>query len=388
MSHPLDPTGEQLLAQARHDTGIDIDDVDIVERLDRLTASLNSDAKLSEVGANAMQKRLLRILRNRLRMLRDLDAHPEILTQEIRRPIVLSSAPRTGSTKLHKLLCASGDFLYLNGWKGLTLALRSGDRGESPEARIAESDDYAEWFNEHAPGAMAIHEFGSHEPDEESLLFEHCLYAPYLVAFAFIPSYAMWYATTQDFQTDLDFMVRALKYVQWQFHDGDQRRWLLKSPVHLGREQYFAATVPDTVFVTTNRDPYSLMASAASLCKHYQQAHSDVSADQFLGPLMLEGFGTSMEQHLAMRAQHPEINYLDIGYSELTRDAASVTKKVYAHIGETLTTAASNKMRVWDETHQQHTRGMHRYQLEDFGLTRAVVDTKFGNYNAQFGDYF
>src|SRR5262249_34118543 len=71
MSHPLDLTGEQLLAQARHDTGIDIDDVDIVERLDRLTASLNSDAKLSEVGANAMQKRLLRILRNRLRMLRD-----------------------------------------------------------------------------------------------------------------------------------------------------------------------------------------------------------------------------------------------------------------------------------------------------------------------------
>jgi Sulfotransferase family len=384
----IELSATELMTAAREETGVDIVDTELVERLERLIESLNREAGLTDAGAEAMQARLRRLLRNRLRMFRDLARCPEIEEQQVLAPVVLTSAPRTGSTKLHRMLAAGGDLLALQGWQGLTLALRTGDRGEDPQPRIRESEEYEAWFRGQAPAAMDIHEYATFEPDEDSLLLEHCLFGLYLSAFAFVPSYAQWFAV-QERRGDLLFVKRCLQYLQWQFHNGDPRRWVLKCPGYFGLEAAVADVFPGAVFVTTNRDPRITMASTASLLAHYHQVYSDVDRRPLLGAMMAEGFAIATQQHMSARDADPELeaSFIDIGYRELTGSAQEVVEKVYSHAGLRLSGEAKAAMGRWDAEQAADTRPVHKYSLEDYGLTPTLVETKFRVYMDRFREY-
>lgn len=79
----LQMSADQMLARAREMTGIDIIDAEAVGPFQILHAAYNTDACLHEQGAVAIEKKLLRLLSNRLRMLRDFARHPEIAKIEI-----------------------------------------------------------------------------------------------------------------------------------------------------------------------------------------------------------------------------------------------------------------------------------------------------------------
>lgn len=387
-SQLIESSASQLMAKARQQTGIDIVDADIEERLDRLVQSLNSDAALTPSGAASMEARLLRLLGNRLRMQRDLRRHPEIQEQEIVRPVFLTSAPRTGSTKLHRMLVASGDYLGLEAWQGLTLALRTGNREEDLAPRVRDSQEYEAWFEARSPEGMQIHEYRTFEADEDSLLLEHCLFGLYLMAFAFVPTYGQWYAGV-DFHGDMAFVKQGLQYLQWQFHDGDPRPWVLKCPGYFGRESVVAEFFPDAVFVTTNRHPCSTMPSTASLLSNYHKLYSEANRDPILGMMMLEGFAAATQQHMAARDSDPQLEskFMDVGYGDLTKKASDVIDRVYAHAGMTLSDQARQTMAAWDEENHLDKRPIHAYRLEDYSLTPALVESKFADYISRFADY-
>lgn len=375
------------MAQARRTTGIDIVDSEIEEALQRLLPSLNEEARLTEQGAIAMERRLLRILGNRLRMLRDFAAHPQIEAQRIVRPVFLTGSPRTGSTKLHKLLAASGDFLYLPFWQVHTLSLRTGDRREDPAARIREASDYIEWFDAHSPKAKAIHGYGTFEPEEETLLYEQGLLGFFAFVIAFVPSFIQWYFQ-QDIRKITDFFVRAVKYLQWQFHDGDPRPWVFKYPAHQGLEPLLAQIFPDATFVTTNRDPVVTLSSMCSLIAACQEAYSDADWRKALGPMMIEGQRQRMLQFIAARERHPELRIFDIGYADLTHRAPQVTEALYAFLDMPLSDQARAAMLSWERDNAQHKHGVHKYSLEEFGLEPAGVREAFRPYIERYGDLF
>ena len=127
----LQMSADQMLARARELTGIDIIDAEAVEPFRILHAAYNTDACLHEQGAWAIEKKLLRLLSNRLRMQRDFAQHPEIVEIEITNPTFVYGQLRSGTTKIQKLLAASGDFHYLPFWQTANPSLRTGDRTES-----------------------------------------------------------------------------------------------------------------------------------------------------------------------------------------------------------------------------------------------------------------
>ena len=163
---------------------------------------------------------------------------------------------------------------------------------------------------------------------------------------------------------------------------------MLKSPAYLGQEPLLAEIFPDAVFITTNRNPVDTMSSAASLCSSYQQAYSDADRDAFLGPMMLAGFGMAMQQHLAARAQHPQLRFLDIGYAELTQHAQQSVQNVYAYLGMSLSAEARDAMLQWEQANQQHKQGVHRHRLEHYSLTPEMVQGYFGDYIDRFASRF
>jgi hypothetical protein len=123
-------SADALLEKARQSSGIEIDDVEAREPLQIVVDSLNRESHLSLSGLDAMEGRLLRLLDNRLRMARDLLSHPEILDQKIIAPVFVFGLPRSGTTKLQKLLCSTGDYTALPLWKAHKPSLLTGDRNE------------------------------------------------------------------------------------------------------------------------------------------------------------------------------------------------------------------------------------------------------------------
>ncbi|MGD1954239.1 MAG: hypothetical protein ACFBZ9_03160, partial [Sphingomonadales bacterium] len=99
-----------LLKAAQKETGIPLSDEQAFVPLTRLIDSYNADAHFTADGAAGMHTRLMRILKNRLRMVRDFAAHPDILDIELKSPVIINAMARTGSTKMQKVLAATGDF--------------------------------------------------------------------------------------------------------------------------------------------------------------------------------------------------------------------------------------------------------------------------------------
>ena len=137
-------TAQQLLERARDIVGIDIMDHEAVEPLEILVQSFNEQSQLHEVGARRIEAKLLRILGNRLRMIRDFAAHPEIAEQPIVAPIFVAGSMRTGSTKVQRMFTASGDFNWLPLWKTLNPSSYTGVPGEDATARIRDAEAYVE----------------------------------------------------------------------------------------------------------------------------------------------------------------------------------------------------------------------------------------------------
>lgn len=381
-------SAQQLMSTARERTNIDIKDAAIEAPLDRLLLSLNTEAQLSESGSQGIENRLMRVLCNRLRMQRDFKQHPEIDEQQIVRPLFITGAPRTGSTKLHKLLAASGDFLYLPCWQGQCLALRTGNRDENPAMRIQEADEENCFFNEHAPMAKLVHEYLTLEPEEDMLIYEHFLFHSFYNALAFVPGYLQWYQERRNLVAEFEFLRQSLKYLQWQFHDGDPRPWLLKAPLYNANAHRMPEFFPDAGFVTTHRNPVNQASSLPSLYHNFYKAYSDAERKQLVGTMALEGLLRSMQQHMAIRDSHPDLNFLDIGYTELTKVAEQVMEKVYSHTGMPLSSGARLAMLNWDFENRQHKHGVHEHKMEEYFLTPEMVTSRLEDYIARFGHYF
>jgi Sulfotransferase family len=385
--HAIQASPGELMATARQLTGVEFVDRDIEEALAILLRSLNTEAQLSEEGARAMTQRVLRILCNRLRMERDYRAHPKIEEQKIVRPLILTGGGRTGSTKLHLLLAASGDFKFIPLWQNYTLSLRTGDRHEDPAPRIRDTEEFVRWFDARAPKARMIHAFDAQEPEEETHLYEQAAFGFYLFAFAFIPSFMQWFAT-QDFRRHVVFFRRALKYLQWQFHDGDTRPWVLKYPAYQGCEPLLREFFRDAVFVATWRDPVSTLTSSCSLFSAWYEAYSDANFDQILGPMMLEGQAQRIQMQIDARRERPDIRVFDIAYADLTRSSEQVVKNIYGHAGLPLSDRAKQAMRAWDRDNAQHKHGAHQYVLAQFGLTREIAEARYRDYSDAYGKLF
>lgn len=382
----IESSADQLMATARAMTGIGHDDTDIREPLRRLLESLNAEAELSDEGAVAMQARILRVLCNRLRMLRDIERHPEIEQQRIVQPVILTGAGRTGSTKLHKMLAASGDFQWLPFWQGHSLSLRSGDRGENTDARIRDAQDYIRWFDTQTPEAKFIHPFGVSEPEEEILILEHGMFGLYMMAFAFVPSFIQW--SLEHFLDQLRFVKRGLQYLQWQFRDSDPRPWVLKCPLYFGAETVLAEVFPDARFVATHRDPVSTLSSQASLVAYFNKAYSDVDRKPLVGRMMLEGQAMAMQNFMDGRSACPDLPVLDVGYSELLNGSLSAVGKIYAHAGMTLSEDSRAAIRGWEHDNAQNKHGVHAHSLADYGLAETEVREKFRPFIERFQSIF
>jgi Sulfotransferase family len=379
---PLGP--DALMALAREQTGITIDDEAAREPLCVLHRSISEEGGLHEAGALAQQDKLLRLLRNRLRMQRDFAAHPEIAEQQIEGPLFVIGFARTGTTKTQKCLAATGDFNFLPFWKAYNPALFSGERSESPQARIDEADAYCTWFDRQSPLTKTGHSFETHEPEEETTLTEHCLVAPSFIGFSDAPGYFEWLAGEPP-TILFEYLRDTLKYLQWQGLAEPGRKWLLKAPTYYGLEAAILQVFPDARFVMTHRSPLQTVPSSCRLIELFRmpfgQAPVDVAA-------LVGGFTTMMDLHIHNREALADLRILDLRFEDVTQSMADTAQRIYAHAGLEWTETAAARIAAWEAAHPQHAKGSFRYALEDYGLTPEGIERDFARYTALTSQLF
>ena len=102
----------------------DFGDDHFLEPLDVLVAALEAEAQLTLLGRWITRRFLLRLLEARLQMTAYMRADPGVLDEEIREPLFVAGAPRTGTTILYALLVEDRAHCAPRGWSSSARCLR------------------------------------------------------------------------------------------------------------------------------------------------------------------------------------------------------------------------------------------------------------------------
>jgi hypothetical protein len=357
------------LAGAEREAGLsDFGDRAFEEPLAQLIGAGLHELKFSEIGLQNFKATIQRFLVNRLRLQRDLSQHPEILAEDVSDPIIVLGMPRTGTTKLQRLLSADPRNQKLALWKLLNPAPFPGDTNPPNAARLAFAK-IVEDATRANPDFTMSHETAADEADEDSFLllfsFEYSMLHNIFPA----DSYLAWVRTRSPL-TAHRYERSLLQYLQWQEGGRKAGRWVLKNPGHVGYLKALHSVFPRATYVHSHRDMAEVLASYCHLIESiYKPLYVDVDPRE-VGRQALLYWAPELERYERERAELGDaISILDVPFRGITDDPYPIVREVYSRAGVTLTAEAERAMRAWSDRNQQHKHGKANYRLERYGLT-------------------
>ena len=107
-----------------------------------------------------------------------------------------------------------------------------------------------------------------------------------------------------------------------------------------------------------------------------------------VGPIALNGIIYLAQLHLNVRDSYPEIEFLDISYSDIIGDIETVISQAYQHLKMPLNETSRQRMLDWNTANTQHKKGVHKHNLDKFALDKKVVEQQLADYKARFSQYF
>lgn len=377
-----------MLARASAETGLaDFGGDEFLEALNQLVESTNRDTRLTSTGATAAREEIHRILVNRARFADDLKRHPEILREDLSGAFIILGLPRTGTTKLQRMMSADPDVIRLEFWKTLNFAPFPETTQGEEDPRIEAARQAVIVMDQLMPDWRAIHGTDAEAADEEVFLQAHTCKSILQYLARPVTSYQTWYKTQSQRDT-YAYMKRQLQYLQWQDGGRRGRPWILKSPAHVGVTDLLLEFFPDATLVFTHRDVYTAVASFCRLIECHWQLYLDSVDKEAVGQTVCEVFLTDLDRHIQLRDELGDaLALVDVPYANIKSDCLGVIREIYARAGRELTPERERAMTQWEASHPQHAAGKVAYCLEDYGLARDEIATLCGDYLERFAGY-
>ncbi|QDQ97045.1 sulfotransferase family protein [Tomitella fengzijianii] len=369
-------TIDDLHASATAKTGLDdFGEDDYTEALGVLLDSYARDESLTPLGSKMSRVFLRGALVARLLSEAAWKQHPGHADVAIERPIFVTGLPRTGTTALHRLLNADP------GHQGLEMWLADMPQPRPPRDTWESNPVFhaiEEGFRKHHvenPEFMGVHYMSAAEVEECWQLLRQTFRSVSYECLGNLPSYSSWLAG-QDWTGAYARHKRNLQLIG--LNDAG-KRWVLKNPSHLFALDEIMAVYPDALIIQTHRDPVTAMASACSLSSHATDGWSEVFRGENIGPGQLELWARGIDTFDAARAQYDPAQFVDVEYSDFVADPLGTVGAVYDRFGITLSAGAQRAMEAMHaESRSGARKPVHRYSLEDFGLSREQVVERFG----------
>lgn len=372
---------DALLAVASAQAGglQDFGDHDFREPLTRFLASVRDEAALSPEGVATLTQDVIRLLTNRLLLQADLAQHPEILDEDVSDPIVIVGNPRTGTTKLQRMMAAHPGLQSVKLWQILFPARLPGD----VDPRRAMAEQFQRELAAGAPQFMAAHAMVADEPEEEALILQMTFdRAGAHNWFYRTPAFHAW-LTGRDQHAAYGYLREVLQHLQWQ---GGGRRgpWVLKSPLHTGNVATLLDTFPAATVVHCHRDPATVLPSFCGLVEIIRSVRGHTVDREELGEFLLGELAAQWHENLAQRPQLPAGQLLDVHFDDIVADPVAVIRTILAARGDELTHSDAQTILAWDAANPPGKFGKHQYSLQQYGLSAERVHEAFSAYYEHF----
>lgn len=382
----LPKTVAGLLAAASAATGLeDFGDRYFMTGLSRLVEALPDEAQLNATGEQMVYGGIINLLVNRLRYVQDLKHHPEILDEKIVKPIIVLGLPRTGTTKLQRVLSADPEVQRMDYWRTTNPAPFPGEEPGNPKGRIDAALAVEQLLATNFPGWMARHPTEALEPDEELHLMHGSFECMISWLFSRVPSYYE-YISHCDQLPMYRHLYQQIQYLQWQDGGARGRPWIMKSPVHINALPALLEVFPDAVLVHCHRDLQKVLPSFASLIEEARKIGSDHVDPLIVGREMMEYWATALDRYLIERDKLPEDRILDVQFEEITNDIVGVIHRIYQRAGRVLTPEAVAAFKEKEASQPEHHWGTYSYSAANYGYTTDIIDRRFAEYRKRFID--
>jgi len=371
-----------VIAEACEQTGFDdFGPDDFREGLAVLCESINDEAQLNELGAEAVRGTVVNSLGNRLRVFDWIRRHPEVAAERIEAPVVVIGMFRAGTTFLSQLLDQDPRNRALLRWEANDSVpppahanLRSGPRVDA--ARL--SNEVLEDLN---PRMKAIHHEDAAGATECIAVMSQDFKSLSWEAITNVPAYSRWLLAT-DQRSAYEYHRSTLQVLQ---SGGVRGQWTLKSPHHAIALDALTAVYPDVRLVLLHRDPVVLCASVCSLITTLSGTFTDADHTAYVAEHWTAMLEESVTRIDAFRAAHPEYPIVDVQYADLARDPLRTVEDLYAACGAELDGSARDAIAAYVNAHPKGKFGTHGYDLAEYGLEAGELAERFAGYVDRYG---
>jgi hypothetical protein len=160
---------------------------------------------------------------------------------------------------------------------------------------------------------------------------------------------------------------------------------VLKAPGHLFALEGLLKRYPDARIVHTHRDPLRVMASMASHATVLRRAFSDRADPRQIAADWADRWARALDRFLAVRDRAPAEQFLDVDFDAIESDPLGTIERVYDFLGWPVTAEARLRVNAFLAANPKNKHGVHRYTLEQFGLSRTAETARFRAYCERFG---
>ncbi|WP_137726250.1 sulfotransferase family protein [Prescottella subtropica] len=370
-------TVEDLHASATKMTGLtDFGVDDYTEALGVLLESYARDEDLTPFGSKISRVFLRGALVARLLSEAAWKQFPEHADVAIDRPIFVTGLPRTGTTALHRLLTADPGHQGLEMWlTEMPQPRPPRDTWESNPVFAAIEKQFGQHHVEH-PEFMGVHYMSAGEVEECWQLLRQTFKSVSYECLAHLPTYSTW-LEGQDWTNAYARHKKNLQLIGLPDRD---RRWVLKNPSHLFALDELMAVYPDALVVQTHRPPTTIIPSMCSLAEHATDGWSNRFRGEVIGRSQLDLWARGLDDFTAARAKYDPAQFVDVEYGDFVGDPLGTVEKIYSQFSIPFSEQARASMEAMHAESRTGGRApAHRYTLEDYGLTAAEVNERFGS---------
>lgn len=377
-----------LLARARAATSLDDFGADSFrDGLERLIASADSEARLTERGSAAFDAQIVDLLTWRLQIEHWYRLHPDIEEQQIVAPLIGLGLPRTGSTALSCLLAEDPAARSIRAWEARFPCPPPDSASERHDPRIAQAQQAMQRREEMFPRMKMMVPSSATSPTECQTFMAYDFKSQLFLPFAQLPSYAEWLIHEADLVPTYRYVKRVLKLLQWRC---PPVRWRLKNPGHTLFIDALIRVFPDARFWMTHRDIADVIPSVADLYFEMTKAFSDEVDKAFLGRLNVDMWEVGLRRLIAFRdggthgGGERNQRFFDVHFAPLQRDPFPIMAQLYSFLGEEFTQETRARMQSWRENTPRDKHGAHSYEAAEFGIDKASLRERFRFYTERF----
>lgn len=352
----------------------DFGDTQWRERFAQLVHAVDRSS-MHVVGRLMTRQELIRGLRTRWLLLREVAANPRIESERVTAPWIVTGPARSGTTILFELLSLDPDLRAPAAWEALhPLPRRPFGVGDE---RIAWSECEQELWADVQPEFAAIHELRSDLPIECVTLTLPCFCGTHWSLVAQLEGWSL------DIATMYDFHRRFLQVLQ---HGAPEPTWLLKTPGHLMTLENLFTIYPDAWILQTHRDPAKTMPSTVSTTAMVQWLRTDDVDVEALAAAIEGAFTWALNHSVEVRRDGtlPD-RFVDVHFDRLMRAPVETLREAYARMGRDLGPEHAERIVAYLRDKPKGKFGVHRYSPEEWGFTADGLRRALAPYVEHFG---